>query len=65
MSKGSDTSKPEARALEREGIVLQLREVLAWLDANEEPMAAIHVNQAIEVLDPTTIFSYSSSDALN
>lgn len=65
MSKGSDTSKSETRALERAGIVLQLRKVLAWLDANEEPMAAIHVNQAIEDLEPTTIFSYSSREPLN
>lgn len=34
-------------------IANRLREILVWLDAHELPVAAIHVNQAIEVLVPT------------
>ena len=52
-------------ATQRAGIVTQLRDVLAWLDANKEPMAAIHVNQAIEVLDPTTGFTIPDTESLN
>lgn len=55
----------DASGRERAAIVMQLRKVLAWLDMNKEPMAAIHVNQAIEVLEPTTMFSFSDIDRLN
>ena len=42
--------------MSQEEIILianRLREILVWLDAHELPVAAIHVNQAIEVLVPT------------
>jgi hypothetical protein len=38
----------------------KLREILAWLDAIEEAHAAVYVNQAIEILDPTPISRFDA-----
>lgn len=42
-------------AQSREDIVEQLETILAWLDKAGEAVAAIHVNQAIELLRPAEI----------
>jgi hypothetical protein len=42
----------EMQAPELAQIVAQLRELLAWLDANGYSHAAIDINSALEKLDP-------------
>ena len=50
---------------DRSCVVVQLREILAWMDANGEPFAAAHINQAIEVMDPTPFVTFSENDSCN
>lgn len=66
MSKTAATETAEdMRSIERGQVVATLRDVMAWLDANNEPFAAGHVNQAIETLDPTPFVTLSEKDSLN
>jgi hypothetical protein len=57
MASYSRVQNFEPKTMPEEEIVSianRLREILVWLDAHELPIAAIHVNQAIEVLVPTS-----------
>lgn len=47
----AERNKKMEKSIEsREVIVEQLKEVLLWLDSAGEALAAIHINQAIEML---------------
>jgi hypothetical protein len=41
--------------LDRQLVLQTLKHILAWLDVNDEPLAAIDINQAIEKLEPSGI----------
>jgi hypothetical protein len=45
----------DAKAPELAEIVAQLRKLLAWLDQNSHPAAAIEINNAIEKLAPSNL----------